>query len=209
MKKKNKEKHEKTPDEVKEMEESAKEEKTAQEQKEKSVPEKNPAEELQLQKDKYLRLMAEFENYKKRTQADYARIIRSANEDVFLQLLEVIDNLERALSPDEKSGDLESYKKGVRLIYDQILTVLKNKGLEHFKAEGEAFDPELHDAMMQTFHDEVPDHHIVQEIQKGYRLNDKVIRHTKVIVSKGPEASAEEKPADAEENPENAEVTEK
>ena len=136
-------------------------------------------------KDKYLRLMAEFDNYKKRTQSEISQVIRSANEKLILELLEVVDNFQRALEAKSNTEDFSSFKKGIDLIFQKLFSVLRNNGLEPFDAVGEMFDPELHDAMLQVNSEDVPENHIAQEIDKGYRLNQKVIRHTKVIVSKG------------------------
>lgn len=142
-------------------------------------------------KDKYLRLMAEFDNYKKRTRSEISNIIRSANESLILQLLEVIDNFERALGSEENTADIDSYKKGIQLIYEKLISTLKNNGLEPFDATGQKFNPELHDAMMQMPSKEIPENHVLQEIRKGYCLRNKVIRHSRVIVSKGKSESTE------------------
>ena len=152
---------------------------------------KKAQEEIERQKDKYLRLMAEFDNFKKRTQAEVCSIISSANEDMILQVLEVVDSFERALAAEEKAPDLASYKKGVQLIYDKLTSVLKSCGAEAFSAAGEQFNPEIHDAMLQMESDCVDENCVIQEIQKGYKLKDKVIRHSRVVVSKG-KASKEE-----------------
>ncbi len=136
-------------------------------------------------KDKYIRLMAEFDNYKKRTQSEIGALIRSANEELIVEMLDVVDNMERALNTENKTEDVATIKDGVKLIFDKLNSVLKSKGLVAFDSVGKEFDPELHHAFMQAESNDVPEQHIIQEIEKGYMLNDKVIRHTKVIVSKG------------------------
>jgi molecular chaperone GrpE len=142
--------------------------------------------------DRYLRLAAEFDNYKKRSARDFVRIIKNAEGDLILELTEVLDNLERALDSEHRNGEWEKLVKGIDLIYDQFKSVLEKRGLSRMKAIGEPFDPEKHEAMMQIDSDDIPEGHITGEIAVGYLLGDRVLRHAKVIVSRGPAKKEEE-----------------
>ena len=128
--------------------------------------------------DKYLRLLAEFENYKKRTQKEKEDIYSLAKTDVVTKLLPVIDNFDRA----EKVIENETVAEGVRLIHKQFDDFLTKLGVEEIPAEGCEFDPNLHSAV---FHEEVegePENTVSEVLQKGYRLGDRVIRHAMVKV---------------------------
>jgi molecular chaperone GrpE len=141
--------------------------------------------------DRLLRLAAEFDNYKKRTAREFQSIIKNANEELISQLVETLDNFQRALTSASRSNstknsnDFDSFHKGVELIYQHFIEILRKEGLKEIKAVGELFDPYLHEAVMQQESEEFPEGVVMDEISKGYILNDKVIRHSKVIVSKG------------------------
>ena len=135
--------------------------------------------------DRLLRVAAEFDNYKKRTVREFQSIIKNANEELISQLVETLDNFQRALDSAKNSGDFDSFHKGVELIYQHFKDVLAKEGLKEIKAIGEPFDPHFHEAVMQQESDKFPDGTVMDEISKGYMLNDKVIKHSKVIVSKG------------------------
>ena len=147
--------------------------------------------------DRLLRLAAEFDNYKKRTAREFQSIIKNANEELISQLVETLDNFQRALDSASRSksnstknfNDFDSFHKGVELIYQHFIEILRKEGLKEIKAKGEKFDPYLHEAVMQQESDEFPEGVVMDEISKGYILNDKVIRHSKVIVSKGKNSS--------------------
>lgn len=139
-------------------------------------------EELRSARENNLRLAAEFDNYKKRTARDFGNLIKTANETLILDLLEFVDNFSRALESGEENPDVAAYHKGMKLVYDQLLEILGRHGLSAFDSVGEKFDPNLHDALMQMESDEYETDHIAQEFVKGYKLNDKVIRHAKVGV---------------------------
>jgi molecular chaperone GrpE len=143
--------------------------------------------ELEDQKDKMLRLAAEFDNYKKRTAREYATLIESANLDLIRSLLDILDNFRRALA-SAKDADAEAIFKGMEMIYNQFDALLKERGLEEIEAEGQPFDPELHEAVMTTQTDEVPEDYVVSELQKGYMMKGRVVRHSKVAVAKAPES---------------------
>ncbi|MBD3219580.1 MAG: nucleotide exchange factor GrpE [candidate division Zixibacteria bacterium] len=142
--------------------------------------------ELEEQKDKLLRLAAEFDNYKKRTAREYANLIESANLDLIRSLLDILDNFRRALA-SAKDADADAIFKGMEMIYNQFDSLLKERGLEEIEAEGQPFDPELHEAVMTTPTDEVPEDYVASEMQKGYRIKGRVVRHSKVAVAKPPE----------------------
>ncbi|MDP3024935.1 MAG: nucleotide exchange factor GrpE [candidate division Zixibacteria bacterium] len=135
--------------------------------------------------DRLLRVAAEFDNYKKRTVREFQSIIKNANEELISQLVETLDNFQRALDSAKSSNDYDSFHKGVELIYQHFKDILVKEGLKEIKAIGEPFDPHLHEAVMQQESDKFPEGIVMDEISKGYLLNDKVIKHSKVIVSKG------------------------
>lgn len=132
---------------------------------------------------KYLRLMAEFQNYKKRVAKEKSDIHSYANEKIVTELLEVLDNFERALTTDN-STDVEGYAQGMKLIFDQLLGVLTKSGLVEVKALGEEFDPNMHNAVMTADSEEYDSNKVCNVLQKGYTLNGKVIRPSMVTVAK-------------------------
>lgn len=139
--------------------------------------------EIAKEKDKFLRLFAEFENYKKRTSRERMELFKTAGQEVIGSLLPVLDDFERALKEIAKSSDKELFK-GVELIDNKLRETLKSKGLSEIPVnEGEAFDPELHDAITQVpAPDEKLKGKIIDVVEKGFRLGEKVIRHPKVVV---------------------------
>lgn len=136
-------------------------------------------------KDKYLRLFADFENYKKRTIKDKLEMMKSAAQDTLSALLPVLDDFDRAENAAKQAGNEDSFNDGVGLIVQKLHTTLGQKGLKEMESNGEPFDPELHEAVT-----EIPapskkmKGHVVDTIEKGYYLNDKIIRHAKVVVGK-------------------------
>ena len=134
--------------------------------------------------DRWIRLAAEFENFRKRSSRQFAELVQSANERLVAQLLPVLDNFERALNHQGDEETLESFRKGVEMIFGQLQDVLEGEGLQPFDSVGRPFDPEYHDAMMQIESEAHESGTIVEEVQKGYTLNDRVLRHAKVVVSK-------------------------
>ena len=132
--------------------------------------------------DRFLRARAELDNYRKRT----ARIRVEAREETLRELLmkiaPILDNMRRALG--QESENVESLKQGVDLIYNQIGDALKGYGLEPIEAVGQPFDPHLHEALMEVEHEEFSPGTVVEELDKGYRLNDKVVRPARVVVCK-------------------------
>jgi molecular chaperone GrpE len=140
--------------------------------------------ELEEIKDKFLRGLADFDNYKKRVNRERERLVRCANEDLIKRLLEVVDNLERALAAESETEDLEAFKKGVELIYQHLKEVLTKEGLCPIACLGEAFDPNLHEAVMVLEKEGEEPEKVIDEVQKGYTLDGRVIRPSKVVVSK-------------------------
>jgi len=130
------------------------------------------------------RLKAEFENYKKRSLKEREKMAKLAIEDLIKELLPVMDDLERALNSAKQSKDLSVLMEGVRMTLGQLKNVLKKKGLEEIKAEGEEFDPYIHEAVMQVELNKYPDNLVVEEMRKGYKLNDRILRPSMVKVNK-------------------------
>jgi len=137
-------------------------------------------------KDQLLRKAAEFENYRRRTESDIANIIRNANEGLLLSLLPVLDDFERSLKHRGGALDDDPVAKGIQLIYTKLQRILEGHGLVPFESVGRPFDVEYHDALLQMPSAEHPPHTVLEEVERGYKLNDKVIRHAKVIVSISP-----------------------
>ena len=141
-------------------------------------------EELGKEKDKFLRLFAEFENYKKRTSKERIDLFKTASEDVMLAMLPILDDFERALTHIDEDKEAEELRKGVLLIYNKLLSTLKQKGLEKIEANsGDVFDADLHEAITQIpAPTEDLKGKIVDVVEKGYKLGDKVIRFPKVVI---------------------------
>jgi molecular chaperone GrpE len=153
--------------------------------------EKEYQEKIKEMEDKFLRLAAEFDNYKKRAARQYDEIVKSANENLIIQMLNVADNFQRALGASRNGSDYSSLQQGTELIYQYLEDILNKEGVEKIIAVGEAFDPHLHDAMMQVESDQYPEGVIAQEISPGYKLKGKVIRHSRVVVSRGKKPASE------------------
>ena len=134
-------------------------------------------------KDKLLRKAAEFENYKRRTENDQLSLLKYAAESFITRLLPVVDDFERSIEHMDSAKDVESIKKGVLLIYDKLMKILTDQGVKKIEAVGRPFDVEYHEALLQRKADDVEPHTVLDEIEKGYMYKDKVIRHSKVIVS--------------------------
>lgn len=132
--------------------------------------------------DKYLRAVAEFDNYKKRAMKEKADAIKFGNEEIIKDILPFMDSLDRALEHD--TGDIQAFKDGVALIQDQLLCCLKKHGVEKIDVTGKTFDPNFHEALMQMDSDQHEDNKIVSEMEKGYLLNGRLIRPSRVCVCK-------------------------
>lgn len=130
--------------------------------------------------DRYKRMLAEFENYKKRSQKERESLYSSILGEVIEVILPVVDNLENAVKVETKD---EEYKKGIELVLKQLQDVLTSKGVEEIKTVGETFDPELHEAVSSIQDENLGEKEITQEYRKGYKIGDKVIRHSMVVVA--------------------------
>lgn len=133
--------------------------------------------------DKYVRLLAEFQNYKRRTAKEKTDIRTYANEKIAGDLLPVMDNFERALATNA-GDDPEAYAKGMAMIFDQLKTALNNVGVKEVEALGEDFDPTRHNAVMHSESEEYEEGKVCMVLQKGYELNGKIIRAAMVAVAK-------------------------
>lgn len=140
---------------------------------------------LNESKDKYLRLYAEFENFKKRTVKEKLELMKNAAQDTISNLLPVLDDFDRAKQSAEDDDSKESFSDGVTLVYNKLHSSLSNLGVTPMESTGEVFDPELHEAVTEI---PVPDESmkgkIVDTVLTGYYLNDKIIRYAKVVVGK-------------------------
>ena len=132
--------------------------------------------------NQYIRLAADFDNFRKRQEAEKESLLKYGAENTVKKLIEVIDNFDRGMKAIETVEDCEKVKECYKLAYKNFNDVLGKIGLEAIPAEGEEFDPNLHEAVMQTPTDEKPENTIITELQKGYKLGDKVIRYAQVVV---------------------------
>ncbi|WP_339222741.1 nucleotide exchange factor GrpE [Paenibacillus sp. FSL W7-1332] len=144
--------------------------------------EKLQAEVLEHQQ-RTLRVQADFDNFRRRTQKEKEDLGKYASSKLITELLPVIDNFERALQASEENPEFESFSKGVSMIFRQLESVLATEGLTAMKSVGEPFNPEYHQAIMQVESDEYEEGIVVEEVQKGYMLKDKVLRPAMVKVS--------------------------
>jgi molecular chaperone GrpE len=133
--------------------------------------------------DKYLRAVADLDNYKKRAIKEKADIIKYGKEEVIKDILPFVDSLDRALEHAD-SSDVQAFKEGIKLIQEQLLSCLKKHGVEKIDSIGLDFDPNFHEAMMQVESEEHPENKVVNEVQKGYLLNGRLLRPSKVCVCK-------------------------
>ena len=133
--------------------------------------------------NQYIRLAADFDNYRKRHEQEKEALLKYGAENTLKKMIEVLDNFERGLKAIETVEDCEKVKECYNLAYKNFTDVLTKAGLEPIKAEGEIFDPNLHDAVMQTPTADKPEHTIIAELQRGYKLGDKVLRPTLVNVA--------------------------
>ena len=133
--------------------------------------------------NQYIRLAADFDNYRKRQEQEKEALLKYGAESTLKKMIEVLDNFERGLKAIETVEDCEKVKECYNLAYKNFTDVLTKAGLEPIKAEGETFDPNFHEAVMQPPRTEHPEHTIIAELQKGYKLGDKVLRPTLVNVA--------------------------
>ena len=178
-----------TKEEIKDKEEKKQEEEKVEEKQNKENQEENkstkiqevvPKEDFDDLTDRYKRILAEFENHRKRTAKERESMYNSVLADVIESILPILDNLENAAKVETAD---ENYKKGIELVLKQFQDVLKAKGVQEIEAVGETFDPELHEAVGVTQDDTKGEKEIVQEYRKGYKIGHKVIRHSMVMVA--------------------------
>ena len=141
--------------------------------------------ELEEMKDKYLRKVAEFENFKRRNAKERMELIQTAGREVIVDLLDVLDDCDRAQKQMENSNDVKEIREGVLLVFNKLRNILQSRGLKSMKTINEEFNPDLHEAVTEiTAPSEEQKSKVLDEISKGYYLNDKIIRHAKVVVGK-------------------------
>ncbi len=165
----------------------------------KEEKEKLEAENKEL-KDQVLRKAAEFENFKRRKEAEQARFMEYASEPIILKVIEVYNDIERALAHTDDDQKLESLKEGVTLVFNKFSKLLEEQKVTKIKTKGEPFDFNFHEALMQQESNDHPPHTVLEEIEAGYMYKDKVIKHAKVIVSQQSVDNSDE--ADKKENTE-------
>lgn len=170
--------------------EQTSEEQAAQEEKELSEEEKlqkqleEAQQTIEEQKDKYLRLSAEFDNYRKRTLKEKAELIKNGGEKAISAILPILDDLERALANMKKLDDIQAMYDGIDLIHQKFLKTLSQEGLQKMEPVGEAFDTDFHEAIaLVPAPEEAQKGKVLDCVQTGYKLNEKVIRHAKVVVA--------------------------
>jgi len=147
---------------------------------------------IQELENKLLREKADFANTQRRLANERSDAIRFANADLMKSLLPVLDDFERAIEAAAKAQDVEPVLEGTKLVYENFIKALGNHNLEPIKAKSEPFDPTVHEAVLQQPCTDQPEGTVMEEVAKGYRLSDRVIRPAKVIVSKAPDPPADE-----------------
>ena len=175
---------------VDEQQQESAQEETSQEQPQEEASEPTPEEiieqlqaEIEKEKKEYLFLMADFDNYRKRTLQEKQDLIKNGGEKVLEGILPVVDDIERAIDAIAQGGDFDSLKEGVDLIHNKLLGYLKSNHVEPIESTGELFDTDLHEAVT-TFPAPTEEQKgkVIDTVLKGYKLNDKVLRHAKVVV---------------------------
>ncbi|MFN5293737.1 MAG: nucleotide exchange factor GrpE [Flavobacteriia bacterium] len=147
------------------------------------APETHEEQLIDEYKDKFVRLYAEFDNYRRRTNEEKLNLIASAGKDVISSMLPVLDNFERAITTNENLEDLAAIKEGFNLIFNQLKGILEAKGLKPMEAKGLTFDSDLHEAIANIpAPEEALKGKVIDDVEKGYYLNDKVLRFAKVVV---------------------------
>lgn len=156
---------------------------TVAEQETVEVAEKKLQDDFDNLNNQYLRLAADFDNYRKRQEQERASLIAYGAQDSMKKLIEVLDNFDRAKHSIDGADDVNQVKESFNVLYNQMFDNLSKLGLEVITAQGQEFDPNFHEAVMQTPTSEHPENHVIMELQKGYKLGDKVLRPTLVNVA--------------------------
>ena len=161
---------------------------------EKVVEESDPEpveDDLDALKDKLLRLQADFENYRKRMAKERLELYKYGSENLVQDLLDVLDNFERAMDSAQAATDVQTMMQGIVMVQKQLHDVLQNKGVQKMNVKGQTFDPNIHEALIYEENDELDDGLIIEELQSGYQFHEKVIRCAKVKVAKSKEPKEE------------------
>lgn len=154
-----------------------------QQQDEPQAPEDNKDEKYEKLNNQYIRLAADFDNYRKRHAQELESALKYGAEETLKKMIEVLDNFDRAQKSMENIDEPQKVKESFDVLHNQLFESLQKLGLEKIEAEGKEFDPNFHEAVMQTPTSETPEHTILQELQKGYKLADKVLRPSLVNVA--------------------------
>ena len=167
-----------TQEEVKEEQEVVEETQEKEEQKEESLENqmKKLEEEVNTWKTDYYKVFADMENLKRRLEKEHQNSLKFMMQSFIEELLPVVDNFERSLNVQNPSEEVQTFLKGYQMIFDQLMAILKKNGVEVIEAQGKEFDPNLHQAVMTTQDDQYGHNIVVEELQKGYKLKDRVIR---------------------------------
>ena len=143
------------------------------------------SEQLEEQKDKYIRLFAEFDNFRRRTAKEKMELVQTAGKDVIVSLLDIMDDCDRAEMQIQNTDDVDQIKNGIQLIFNKLRNTLQSKGLKAMESLNTAFDVEKHEAITEiTAATKEQKGKVIDDVQKGYYLNDKIIRFAKVVVGK-------------------------
>ncbi len=153
------------------------------EEKKEPTAEEKLTEELKVEKEKYIRLYAEYENYRKRSQNEKTQTYNNATADAIKELLPLADSMTQALAQFEGKDVPEEFRKGIEMIAQQLSRCFEKLKVEPFCEVGDAFDPELHNAVSMTEDENLPENSISAVYQKGYKIGDKIIRHAMVVVA--------------------------
>ena len=141
--------------------------------------------EIEEQKEKFIRLYADFDNFKRRNAKERVELIQTAGKEVIQSMLEVLDDCERAEKQMNQSTDLKQIREGIGLVFSKFRNILQSRGLKEMKSIGETFNPDFHEAITEiSVQDANMKGKIVDEVEKGYTLNDKIIRFSKVVIGK-------------------------
>lgn len=142
--------------------------------------------------DHYLRALADLENYRKRASRERTEAIAYSNQSLLQKLIPILDNFEMALAATQNNSteNIKSHTDGVAMIHTQLKTALAEAGLEEIDATGKPFDPNFHEALSEQESAEVPDHHVLQQLRRGYKLRDRLLRPAAVIIAKAPTANS-------------------
>lgn len=165
------------------IETSTENETPVEEAKEETAQDNKLQEEYDKLNQQYIRLAADFDNYRKRQEQERENLIKFGTESTLKKMIEVLDNFDRGQKALEGVEDCEKVKESFNLVHKQVWDSLAKLGLEEIKAVGEEFDPNFHEAVMQTPTSEHPEHTVIAELQKGYKMGDKVLRPTLVNVA--------------------------